>query len=350
MRIQYQKEALQTQITYGEILSTSIQPAWLKGKHVIILTNQRYYDAFFEKMEQLFLNQPVDWYIFRNQLYVNTLEEWSGLLSYLAHFSTDKEYIFVAFGSTGVIELTGFLQQVSVLKGDFWVIPISFQSYVQGLNPQHTISQKNALPILAQRNLPTHIFLDQTMVSPQRDGRLVDLQVFIRVAFVCDYPLLRQLFKQYPSQKQLGKVTFTALIDDVTTHYQQFSAEIEAYGAIFEKAFYLTENGHLLSESMKRTLGFLMHLFWDQTKNQWAFQTHNFMVWLAHLGFPIDFPEQISMAEYLENVLLLLGEKKSLLTLEAVGKIGVEKEVTQMDLIQAYETYQQICRKIRSND
>ncbi|HIZ53451.1 MAG TPA: hypothetical protein IAA20_05875, partial [Candidatus Enterococcus avicola] len=100
MQIQYRNENLETVITYGEILSTSVQREWLKGKHIVILTNQRYYDRFFEKMEQLFLNHPVDWYIFRNQLYVNTLEEWSSLLAYLDTFSTEADYLFVAFGST----------------------------------------------------------------------------------------------------------------------------------------------------------------------------------------------------------------------------------------------------------
>lgn len=350
MQIQYRNENLETVITYGEILSTSVQREWLKGKHIVILTNQRYYDRFFEKMEQLFLNHPVDWYIFRNQLYVNTLEEWSSLLAYLDTFSTEADYLFVAFGSTGVIELTGFLQKVSVLKGEYWSIPISFQSYAQSLVAECTISRKNTLPILQQANLPQRIFLDQTMVAPQREGRLVDLQVFIRTAFLCDYPMLLQLVKQYPNPKQLRTTKFTAMIDELTTHYQVNAAAIESYGRAFEQAFYQTENGHLLSENMKRFLGFILQLFWDQTANRWPFQMKNFMIWLSHLGFPIDFPKQISMAEYLESVLQRIGEKAELVTLKQAGVLGESKKVEERQLIEAFETYQQICRNIRSNE
>lgn len=350
MQIRYQKAQQETLVTYGEILSTSIREDWLKDKHLIILTNQRYYDRFFEKIEQLFFNHPVDWYIFRNQLYVNTLEEWSGLLTYLDRFSTEKEYLFVALGTAGVVDITGFLQKVSVLNGRFWSIPISFQSYVQGLIPVRTISRKHTLPVLQQVNLPERIFIDQTMVSPQREGRLVDLQVFIRMAFVCDYPLLLQLFKQYPNQKQLRITNFTALMDELTAHYQVNGEAIESYGWVFEKAFYQTENGHLLSENMKRFLGFILHLFWDQTVNQWPFQMDPFMVWLNHLGFPIVFPKTISMAEYLANVLRLIGEKGKLISLNQAGELGEEQVVQEKHLITAFQTYQQICRNIRSNE
>lgn len=350
MKIQYQKGTLHTVITYGEILSMSIQQSWFEGKHVIILTNQRYYDRFFEKMEQLFLNQPVDWYIFRNQLYVNTLEEWSNLLAYLDSFSVDKSYLFVAFGSIGVIEMTGFLQKVSVLKGEFWSIPISFQSYAQSLVPECTIRRKDSVPILQISNLPRYIFLDQTMVAPQREGRLVDLQVFIRTAFLCDYPMLLQLFKQYPNPKRLQSMNFTALINEITRYYQESSRKIESYGRAFEEAFYRSENGHFLSENMKRFLGFILQVVWDQTTNKWPFQMEHFMFWLNQLGFPITFPQQISMAEYLENVLYFVGEQSHLQTLSKAGKLGEKKQVTEQELIEAFETYQQICRMIRSNE
>ncbi len=346
MQMTYQQAGLATTITYGEILTSSIQPAMYQDKAVIVITNQRYYDHFFEKIQGVFAETTVDWYICRNQLYANTLDEWMGLLDYLERFSTQKEYLIIAIGNVGVVELTGFLQKVSMLKSTFWVIPVSFQSYAQALVAARTICRQPSLAILKQLNLPENIFLDQTMLSPQKDGRLIDLQVFIRTAVVCDYPLLQRLFKEYPNQKQLQVTNFTALIEELTDYYQEASEEIESYGRVFEEAFYLTTNGHFLSENMKRFLGFLMHFFWNAVEESWDFRCDNFLIWLQHLGFPIQFPTQISMAEYLENVLTLVGEAGTLLTLRKVGERGEAKVVTQQRLIEAFENYQKICEQL----
>lgn len=346
MQLTYQKEHLATTITYGEILTTSIQPAMYQGKHLIILTNQRYYDHFFEKIQGVFREAPIDWYICRNQLYANTLDEWMSLLDYLEKFSTKKEYLLIAIGNAGVVELAGFLQKVSLLRSTFWVIPISFQSYAQSLVPERTICRQPSLAILRQMNLPEKIFLDQTMLSPQREGRLIDLQVFIRTAVVCDYPLLQRLFREYPNQKQLQVTNFTALIEELTDYYQTSSNTIESYGKVFEEAFYLTTNSHFLSENMKRFLGFLMHFFWNELEEAWDFKSENFLIWLKHLGFPVFFPEQISMAEYFVNVMNLVGQGGTLVTLKRVGEQGPDKVVKEQTLIQAFEAYQKICEKI----
>ncbi|MHC5267559.1 hypothetical protein ACYSNO_00025 [Enterococcus sp. LJL98] len=342
----YRQATLESSITYGEILTTSIQPTMYQGKHVIILTNQRYYDRFFEKIQGVFSSVAMDWYVCRNQLYANTLEEWMSLLAYLEQFSRKKAYLLVAIGNAGVVELAGFLQKVSLLDSTFWAIPVSFQSYTQSLVPEKTIYRQPSRPILRQINLPEKIFLDQTMLGPKREGRLIDLQVFIRTAVVCDYQLLRRLFKEYPNQKQLQATNFTALIEELTSYYQMSVKTIESYGKVFEEAFYLTEGGHHLSENMKRFLGFLMHFIWNAFEETWTFNLENFLLWLNHLGFPIFFPEQISMAEYFQNVLQLV-EGGTVVCLTRVGEKGPDKKVNEQSLINAFENYQKICREIK---
>lgn len=42
--------------------------------------------------------------------------------------------------------------------------------------------------------------------------------------------------------------------------YQVDAENLSNYGKLFEQAFYLTENGHLLSASMKKLLGMLFIL------------------------------------------------------------------------------------------
>ena len=91
MQLEYVKNNRQTTIVYGEILSTSIEPQMFAGKHVIVLTNQRYYDRFFEKIQRIFSSQPIDWYGCSNLIYGNHVQEFMDVLQFLGNFSPTKD-------------------------------------------------------------------------------------------------------------------------------------------------------------------------------------------------------------------------------------------------------------------
>ncbi|GAA3024395.1 hypothetical protein [Tetragenococcus solitarius] len=346
MQFTYQRQDLNTQITYGELLKKSIeQLLTTTDRHVIVLTNQRYYDQFFQKIQQAFCHHVVDWYIARNQLYCNHLEEMTEFLQFLGKFSPTEKYVFVAFGNEGVVQLTGFLQKTVLLSGEFWVIPTSLRSFFSALSENRTICNKPYKDLLQQRNLPSYIFLDQSIVFKQSDGKLIDLQMFIQAALVGDYSFLQRLFKNFPTKKQLQTTSFIAFIKEVTQLYESYALSITNYGSIFEKAFYLTENGHVLSSYMKRFLGMLLQLFWNLELNDSSFQIDNFMSWLKRLGYPIEFPKQLLIGEYLENVLRLQGENK-LVVLSKIGKIGKSQSADEKTMIKAIDHYQKIISEI----
>ncbi|MEK0175001.1 hypothetical protein [Tetragenococcus halophilus] len=119
MQLTYQRQDLTTQITYGKPLARSIEDVLPDNRHVIILTNQRYYDQFFQKIQQAFPTNDIDWYIARNQLYCNHLEEMMEFLQFLGRFPSSERYLFIAFGNEGVVQLTGFLQRTVMLSGEF---------------------------------------------------------------------------------------------------------------------------------------------------------------------------------------------------------------------------------------
>lgn len=343
MQITYQKE---TTIVYGEVLSTSISSSMFEGKHVIVLTNQRYYDRFFEKIQRMFSSEPIDWYVCSNLVYGNHLQEFMDVLQFLGKFPPTKEYLFVAFGNEGVVQLTGFLQRTTILKGEFWVLPVSLRAYASALVPDRFICRKSTEMLLTAKNLPTRIFLDQTIVAGQGQGKLVDLLVFIRAGLVCDYSFLQTLFQNFSTPKQLNASAFTAFIEHLTELYQESTPAIEAFGKIFEEAFYLTDNGHLLSENMKRFLGILLHLCWNLEVVGATFKLKNFLIWLNHLGYPVTFPERLSVAEYLQNVIHLQEKNPSLVVLSEVGKIGEQHPIDERQLLQTVEQYQQLIAEI----
>jgi len=90
----------------------------------------------------------------------------------------------------------------------------------------------------------------------------------------------------------------------------------------------------------------VLHLFWNLEIIETTFRIKNFMIWLKHLGFPIVFPEQISVAEYLQNVLHLQKKYPQLVVLSEIGTIGREQSITENQLIQSMEHYQKMIAEI----
>ena len=346
MELNYTQKSQQALISYGEPLARVLTPAMMQGKHIIILTNQRYYDYFFDKIYSLFASQSVDWYVCSNLVYGNHLQEMTAVLSFLGRFSVQEEYLFVAFGNEGVVQLTGFLHETSILKSEFLVIPVSLRAYAAALTPKRFICQQPYEYLLQTTALPQAICLDQTIVAGQKQGKLVDLLTFIRAGIVGDVSLLRRLYQTFPTQRDLQKTAFTAFVEPLTNLYEQFATDIEHFGQVFEQAFYLTENGHLLSENMKRLLGILLHLNWNLTLFDPAFHLKNFLIWLKHLGFPIAFPEQLSIAEYLQNVLKLQARTSNLVVLSEIGTIGDTRKIDEQELLQAMMRYQELLAQI----
>ena len=346
MDLSYTQGLHQTAITYGEPLVSALASDRIVGKHVIILTNQRYYDYFFEKIYGLFAKQPVDWYVCSNLVYGNHLQELTSVLEFLGRFSTQEDYLFLAFGNEGVVQLTGFLHATSILQSEFWVIPVSLRSYAAALAPQRFICKQPTEYLLQTNALAQQLFLDQTIVAGQKQGKLVDLLTFLRAGIVCDVSLLRTLYQTFPTTKQLQKTSFTAFVEPLTELYEQSAMAIESFGQLFEQAFYLTEHGHLLSENMKRLLGVLLQLNWNLSTIDSTFHLKNFLIWLKHLGFPIAFPDELSIAEYLQNVLHLQARTSNLVVLSEIGTIGETRKLNEQELLQAMTRYQELLAEI----
>lgn len=57
MEFVFSRKEQQTQILYGETLNAVLRTQEISNDQVIILTNQRYYDRFSEKLTRLFFTQ-----------------------------------------------------------------------------------------------------------------------------------------------------------------------------------------------------------------------------------------------------------------------------------------------------
>lgn len=343
MELCYHSESCNTRLVYGETLNRSIPAGFSKDVHVIFLTNQKYYDRSFEKINQLFTTAlDIDWYICRNHLYCNDLTELQELLVFLEGFPKDHQYLFVSYGNEGVTALTGFIQQTTVLPSRFCCLPVSLRSLCKSLVKRREVVSQHLQPLLAVNNLPQDIFYDQTITQEQGDGKLVDFLLLLRAGLVCDASFLKNLFQNFPHQQAVHSRSFASYIQQLASFYEKRQTEIENYGRLFELAFYQVANGHLLSANMKRMMGILMQVTWNQQVTPLDLDLPKFFHWLQAVGLPVVLPPQISLTEYGVAVLKLTKELPKPTLYQKIGIRKAANYPTSEELIQMATAYQQI--------
>ncbi|QXJ60437.1 hypothetical protein J9537_06605 [Enterococcus raffinosus] len=348
MEITYQNKKKETQIIYGETVASMMREKDLQNKQILFCGNQRYYDLYAEKLRQFIPKTSThDWFITPNNRYCNTMESFQELIHFLERFSRQKETIFLGIGNEGVIELLGFTHHVTNLSAELCFFPVSLRSFAQSLSfIDQIVSDKNLMTVMEIEEVPKSILFDHTLADQQKTGKMVDLLTLIRCGIVCDYPFLQSLYKNFPTREALFQHSFSAFSETLIYYYQDNSEELRNFGKIFEKAFFQTENGSLLSNSMKTMFGLLFEVAWNVTTSNLHFNFKNFMIWLVRLGFPIMMPEGISLADYGQQV-IALAQEKPLAGLIQIGEVGMEKVPTQKELLQTFEVYQKIVTEIR---
>lgn len=348
MERRFTQEGMTSEIVYGETLNRAIDTEKIAGIHVIILTNQRYYDRSFEKISQLFAAaDDLDWYICSNSLHCNNVKEMMTLLDFLERFPRNQDYLFVAYGNEGIMELTGFVAEATVFTSQFWCLPVSLRSFAKSLVVKRRILRKDDQTLLQTKLLPEAVYFDQTISEAQNEGKLVDLLALIRCGIVCDYRFLQSLYQNYPDRERIFDRSFAALLPQLMDYYETSGEELEEFGLIFQQAFYQTEQGHLLSANMKRFFATLFHFIWNQVVSGNDFHMKNFCIWLYRCGLPLFLPEQISLNDYGLQVLALAEKAPPLPVYREPGKFSETKVPTGEELVATAEIYQQIIKEIR---
>lgn len=347
MEVVFYRNEQETQISYGETLASVMKEQSIEPQQVIILTNQRYYDRFSEKVTRLFLPREVNWYICTNQMYCNNFSEFKAAMDFFGRFSKQESLLIVGFGNEGVLALSSFIHATSVLTTKLWLIPVSLRALAKSVKETAIVVKKPDIPILENPNTPQFVIFDQTIAEKQIDGKLVDFLTLIRGGVLADSDFLKELYRTYPSHQALMRHSLAAYTNQLIQLYQQSGGELEEFGQLFADAAYRTENGHLLSDAMKLFFGFLFHFIWTVQQQQLTVDLPVFCQWLTRLGFPIELPESFSLSEYFSHVLELQQKEKKLLFLAKVGTIGGRTEIEEKDLVQTMETYQRLINEIR---
>lgn len=347
MEFVYKKNQLQTTIIYGETFASQLKSISVESKHLVLITNQRYYDLFSEKLIQFFDDkQEIDWYICKNDAHCNNMNELENLLTFLADFDQQQEFLFLGVGNEGVVQLTIFLHKTSVLPSDCWLLPLSIRSLSKSLIAEAQI-ELNHHPVLQIPVLAEKIIYDRTLTTDHGEGKLVDFLVFIQCGLVCSHDFLRMLFKNYSDATRLNQQSFNGMLDEMIRYYEKTGQTIDQFGQLFEQGFLETPNGHLLSGHMKRFLGCLLQLLWSQEVTQFSFHYKNFMIWLIRLGFPVDFPEPILVSDYVEGILKCVDCGGTAALLKEVGALDSMQKPKAEDLLATVEHYKTILKEIR---
>ncbi|MDT2613767.1 hypothetical protein [Enterococcus dongliensis] len=348
MEVTYQNNQARTRIIYGETVASMLRKKNLENKQILFCGNQRYYDLYAEKLRQFVpKTSSHDWFIIPNNRYCNTMVNFQELIYFLDRFSRQKETLFLGIGNEGVIELLGFVYHVTTFQAELCFLPVSLRSFAQSLSfVDQIVSDKNLMTVMEIQEAPQSILFDHTLADQQTTGKMVDLLTLIRCGVVSDYSFLQSLYRNFPTREALLQHSFSAFSQTLIDYYQSDSEQLQEFGKVFEKAFFQTEKGSLLSNSMKTMFGLLFELGWNVTTSNLHFNFKNFMIWLVRLGFPIVVPKGISLSDYGQQVIALAREEP-LLGLEQIGRIGTKKIPTQKELLRTFEAYQKIVTEIR---
>lgn len=350
MEFTYAKNDQETAITYGKTFVSQLRATTVKATHVFLITNQRYYDLFADKFIQFFdEGQEIDWFICKNDAHCNNMNELESLLTFIADFDQQQDFLFLGIGNEGVIQLTSFLHSTSVLTSTCWLLPLSVRALSKSLLADAEIELSNH-PVLKNTVLPEQIIYDHTLITDHGDGKLVDFLIFIRCGIVRSHDYLRVLFKNYNDRSKLNQQSFAALLNEMIHYYEIDGQKIDQFGTLFEHGFSEAANGHLLSRNMKRLLGCLLQLLWAQKISGFSFHYKNFVIWLIHLGFPVDFPEQILTSDYVEGGLTCVDRGERALLLSEIGNGDQLEKPKAEDLIQTVEQYRRIINEIRGQN
>lgn len=349
MEFLFSRAQQETVILYGETLASVLREQKVVAEQVIIFTNQRYYDRFYEKLTRLFLPNSVSWYICTNQVYCNNFTEFTHGMDFLGHYPKQSRVLIVGFGNEGIMALSSFIHATAVLNTALWLIPVSLRGLAKSVKERAIVVRKPDIPMLENPNAPGYVIYDQTIADKQQEGKIVDFLLLIRCGVVGDPQFIKALYRSYPDQSSMMKQSFAAYTDKVIELYQQQGAYLEEFGQLFTEALYQTENGHLLSDTMKIFYGFLFHFIWTVNQQQLTVDLVQFGQWLYRLGYPVALPESFSISDYLTHVLDLQKKEKKLLFLSKVGTIGGRVAVNEEDLVKTLTSYEQLIKQIRGN-
>ncbi|GCF92794.1 hypothetical protein NRIC_06850 [Enterococcus florum] len=350
MEVSYQKDQQRTSVIYGETVATMMRQEDLSNRQILICGNQRYYDLYADKLAQYIPDSSrQDWFITTNHRYCNDMGNFKEFVHFIKRFPKQEEILFIGIGNEGVIELTSFLHHVSNLNSRLWLIPVSIRSFAQSLSFDNQIFLLESMdPVLRVKENAEYILFDHTLADQQTTGKMVDLLSFIRCGIVCEHAFLQTLYTSFPNRQLLMQRSFSAFIESLIHYYQTEAGTISRFGKSFERAFFQTENGHLLSNSMKNMFGLLLELCWNIKASDLDFNFKNFMIWLMSLGYPLVLPEQISLGEYGQQV-ISLAKEIPMDQLNEIGVTGGQRVPTETELIETFKYYQQLLDEIRGN-
>ena len=348
MRVEFQQSDEKSQVIYGQTFAAMLREQLFHQQQVIWCGNQRYYDRYADKFAQLIApDNSQDWLITPNERYCNRIDQLLDFARSQLRFSPQQKTLYIGLGNEGIMELATFLQHVSPLDSQLWLIPMSLRALAQSLTFDATIvepvTQKTVLQVTSA---PQRILFDHTLADQQTDGKLVDLLTLISCGVVAAPDFLSELYRSYPNQQQLLNQSFAAFIAPLLAYYEAQGREIRAFGQLFEQAFFATSNGHLLSDSMKRMFGLVFTLAWSAEVSELDFNFKNFVVWLYHLGYPLALPAAISTAEYGQQV-IAFAQKKPPRPLKKIGQLDLPQVPTERELAAVFDTYHQLVEKIR---
>ncbi len=340
-------------VLYGDTLSRLLNEE-KKRVHkpiIFVLTNERYYDEYYNKINQFALDpQSIHWHICSNDRHCNQYEELQMILKYFNDFSASSEITVIAIGNAGICQLAGFYANTTIEKKELILVPMDLSAFFWCITSNSQLEIAYNQPALEAELLPQRILYDITTTQEvSLEEKRNEFFSLIRFALTESHEFLRELYRIYPTSRELVKNSFGVMLPSVFKFLSTDGSGYEKFGSSFVQGIYQADNTHFLASFEKKVFASVLHLIWSQEKFSFSFHIENFITWLLNLGYTLELPEQVLITDLAEAIVHSLKNQKEFPALNEIGSCCQTACPDEAEIFAAISQFQLLVKKIKEN-
>ncbi|SBO17708.1 hypothetical protein [Carnobacterium divergens] len=295
-------------VFFGETLNKLVidqMSLFQDTEQVLIVTNQKTYERYYEKLSLLFKRQELFWYICPNSIEAKSFKELLALMTYCGEIHLKKKSFIIAFGTEPVIQLASFFAHLYYKKYPLVAIPTSLEAFHVSINGNAQLTQTGKVMGSVNQTIAT-IFLDGRFLSI---NDLATTQrgfaTWLQLAVSHNHDLYLQLLKDFNDVKDLQDKSMIPYVSTYVTtvnevHQQKHVATL--LGQDFQRALTTLTDGKNLTTTSDTIIGITLALIASQQRSGCTMALESWLKKMQQLGYQLALPEDWLVTDIVETL------------------------------------------------
>lgn len=348
MREVYRNNGQKSEIIFAEPVAVVTKKELVQQAQdydaVFILSNQEYYDSYYEMFSPILLNKSWgNWFICPNHPSEHQMKQLQTILEFMEEMTIPEHTLLFGLGNEAIFHLSGYLAAHSRYIQTFVYFPISVTSFVTGLYGQSDILLSVDRPVLSTLRLPDTIIYD-VMIAPEKHdvNFLEELFTLVHLGLSTDHEYLQMMYKTVAQLKGWQSKFLAPLIKPTIALFQTYRPSDSHFGLAFANGFYHVEGSYYLPRIQRKFIGLLLQVLWSQREQGFSFQFENFVGWLTAAGVDCRIPETILSADLAAGIAKECRRFSTCPTLKKIGRLASGERPTEQRLYDTITMYRQL--------